>query len=77
MLEVYVNDYIALAILTSRRQLDHVANGVMKGIHNLFPEDNMDDSDPILLEKLKKGEGTWTMFKDILVFMFDGREKTI
>ena len=29
MLEIYVDNYISLAILTSRAQLDHVSTGVM------------------------------------------------
>lgn len=35
--EVYVHDFIALVIPTCLRQNLHVANGVMFGIHDVFP----------------------------------------
>ena len=41
MLEVYMDNYIALAIPRSQYQLNHVANAIMTGIHDVFPQTNM------------------------------------
>ncbi len=54
LVKVYMDDYIRLATTTSPEQLDHVANGIMCGIHDVFPPNVMDDKDPILLKKLIK-----------------------
>ena len=50
VLEVYVDDFMSLVIPTSADQLRHVANAVMKGIHDVFPEDSDDEKDPISQE---------------------------
>ena len=77
MVEVYVDDYISLAIPTSQQQLRHVANAVMSGVHSVFPADEDDENDPLSLKKLKKLEGMFALLKEILGFEFDGIEKTI
>ena len=56
LLDVYMDDYIGLAIPNSRLQLRHSSNAVMYGIHDVFPPDTKDDIDPISLGKLKKGD---------------------
>ena len=71
MLEVYVDDYIALVVPATQDQMDHVVNSVLTGIHDVFPKDEDDDNDPISLKKLKKLEGSWVLQKDMLGFMFD------
>jgi len=77
LIEVYVDDYISLAIPRSKDDLRHVANAVMTGIHDVFPADNVAEEDPISLKKLKKLEAMWALQKDILGFTFDGIEKTL
>jgi len=77
MVECYVDDYVALAIPMSREQLRHVANAMMKGVHDVFPADDDDENDPLSLKKLRKEEGMWALEKDILGFAFDGDEKTM
>ena len=77
LIEVYVDDYISLAIPRTKEDLDHVANAVMTGIHDVFPEDKVDAEDPISFKKLLKLEAMWALHKDILGFTFDGVEKTI
>ena len=57
ILEVYVDDFMSLVIPMSTKQLQHVANAVMRGIHDVFPEDVDDENDPISLKKLRQGEG--------------------
>ena len=42
MLEVYMDDYIVLAIPKIQDQLHHVANAIMTGIHDVFPPDKDD-----------------------------------
>jgi hypothetical protein len=77
LVEVYVDDYIGLTIPTMQCQLDHVANGVMCAIHDIFLPDPADEEDPILLKKLLKLDGAWEMIKEILVFVFNGTDKTM
>ncbi len=43
----------------------------------MFPADEEDYEDPLLLKKLKKLEGAWVLIKDILGFEFDGINKTL
>ena len=61
VIECFVDDYIYLAISTSKEKLRHVENSVMKGIRNVFPADANDDEDSILLKMIKNGRhnGTW------------------
>ena len=77
LVEVFVDDYIALAIPTSREQLDHVATAVMTGVHDMFPPDANDEEDSLALKKLKKGDSKWLPLKDVLGFDFDGVKKTL
>jgi hypothetical protein len=77
LLEVYVDDFMSLVIPTSEGQLRHVANAVMMGIHDVFPEDSEEEADPISLKKLKQGEGRYSTRKCILGFDFDGVDKTL
>ena len=77
VVEVFVDDYVAIAIPTSHEQLAHVATAVMSGIHDVFPADNMDKNDPISLKKMKSLEAMWALEKDILGLGFNGLEKII
>ena len=76
-MEVYVDDYIGIAIPTSREQLDHVSRGIMHGIHDVFPPDDDAANDAISYKKVLKGESQWALIKDILGFTFDGDAKTL
>jgi hypothetical protein len=75
--DVYVDDFLALAIALSQEQLKHVADALMHGIHDVFPADEVDENDPISLKKLKKCDGEWALVKDMLGFQFDGEAKTM
>ena len=77
MVEVYVDDFIGLAIPTSKEQLEHVSRGIMHGIHDVFPPDDEDANDAISYKKVLKGESEWALIKDILGFTFDGDAKTL
>ena len=77
MLEVYVDDFIGLAIAPSQQHLNHLATAMMSGIHSVFPPSQLPETDPISYKKLLKGDGEWSNAKEILGLMFDGTEKTI
>jgi hypothetical protein len=77
LIEVYVDDFIGLAIPTSRKHLDHIASAVMYGIHDVFPPAQESTNDPISEKKLLKGKGQWATIKEVLGLTFDGAEKTI
>jgi hypothetical protein len=72
-LDVYVNDFIQLAIATSRQQLEHVANAVLTGIHDVFPAHDSPGEDPISRKKLLNHDGQWSVHKDLLGFSFCGQ----
>jgi hypothetical protein len=76
-LEVYVNDFMAIVIPTTKEQILHFANATMQGIHNCFLANDNDDHDPILLNKMKKGESNLLTWKTLLGFDFDGMDKML
>ena len=76
-IEVYVDDFIACIIATSQRQVEHVARGILHGIHDIFPPSKDDTTDPISHKKLRKGKGTFETTKCLLGFEFDGVNNTI
>ena len=65
-IDVYVDDFISMVIACSRKQVEHVAEAVLQGLHNVF------DNDPASFKKLTKGDGTFSTEKDCLGFDFDG-----
>ena len=68
---------MGLAVPTSRRVLDHVANGVMCGIHDVFPSEEEEANDPISLKKLLQQDGAWDTVKELLGFVFNGTDHTV
>jgi hypothetical protein len=77
MLEVFVDDFIELAIPVTQAHLDHLSSATMTGVHNVFPPHTNPKLDPISKKKLIKGNGQWATVKDILGMTFDGNDKTI
>ena len=77
LLEVYMDDYIALPMPSSKEHLNHVINAVMAGIHDVFPASKADNTDPISLKKLKQQEAMWAVQKNVLGFIFNGKHKTL
>jgi hypothetical protein len=77
LIEVYVDDFMAIVIPTTRQDVTHVGRAVMHGIHNIFLADDSNANDPISKNKLMKGEGAMSTAKTILGFDFDGIEKTM
>ena len=72
-----MDDYIGLAIPETRAQLQHAANAILHSIHNVFPGQPNDNQDPISIKKVKKGDVTWRLVKDILGFTFEGARKML
>ncbi len=54
LLEVYVDDFVSLVVPTSREQICHVSTGIMAGIHDVFPANDVDSNNPISEKKLKQ-----------------------
>jgi len=77
LMEVFVDDFIALTIPGAQQHLNHVANSMMSGIHDVFPPAPTIEDDPISQKKLVKKEGEWANVKEILGMTFDGTDKTI
>ena len=50
---------------------------IMTGVHDVFPTDIVNSNDPISKKKLLKGEGQYALFKTMLGFDFDGKQKTM
>ena len=47
MLEVYVDNFIGLAIAPSQQHLNHLATAMMSGIHSISPPSQPPETDPI------------------------------
>ena len=77
MIEVNVDNYICLAILRCKYNLDHLAGGVLHEIHDVCPENNNNEEDSTLLNELKKGEGEWAVNKEVLRRLLEGTHKTL
>ena len=77
IMEVYMDDFIDVAIPACQRDLDHLATATMTGIHDVFPPAQSTKADPISEKKLLKREGAWANVKEILGMTFDGTDKTI
>ena len=71
MLEVYMENYIALDIPRIRDQLHNFSNAVVTGIHDVFAPDKDDEKDAIYLKKILRKEGAWAVIKNVLRFDFD------
>ena len=54
MMELYMDNYIVLAIPRSRSQLHNVANSIMTGIHDVFLPYKYDEEYAISLNKIIK-----------------------
>ena len=66
LLEVYVNDFIAMSNNTSHTHLLQVSRAMLHGIHAIFPPTEVtghNGFDPVALSKLEKVEGTWEHIK--------------
>ena len=72
VIEVYVDDYLAIAIPACKAHLRHLSTSVMTGVHDVFVPGEDPAEDSISVKKLERGEGVWALKKDLLGFEFDG-----
>jgi hypothetical protein len=56
LIEVYVDDFMALVIPTLIKEVTHVGRAVMHGIHDAFPEHDSNANNPIAKNELLKGK---------------------
>ncbi len=81
LLEVFVDDFIAVTDNTSRDHLENFSRAMLHGIHTVFPPPSFTGhhvgGDPISEKKLKKLEGLWEQVKEVLGWMLDGANYTI
>ncbi len=66
LIEVYVDDFMALVIPTSIKEVTHVGRAVMHGIHDIFPEHINNANNPIAKNKLLKSKGQMSTTKMLL-----------
>jgi hypothetical protein len=65
LMEVFVDDFIAIAMPKTTVHLDHLANAMMHKIYDVFPPSAMTiDDDPISNKKMEKGKSAWANVKD-------------
>ena len=79
LLEVYVDDFIAVAPTTDRLHLRHISRTLLHSIEAIFPGPSITKSNlgpPVSLKKLKE-EGQWATQKEVLGWLIDGEKKTI
>ena len=80
LLEVYVDDFIAVSNDIRHAQLRQLSRTMLHGIHAIFPPPEVTGHtghDPIAYKKLIQGDGIWDVFKEILGWDFDGVAYTI
>jgi hypothetical protein len=81
LLEVYIDDFCALAQTTDERLLRHLSSSILTSIHEVFPPPHATgqhpDDDPISLKKLNQGDGVWATRKELLGWVFDGVTRCI
>ncbi len=75
LIDVYVANFMAIVIPTTRHNIAHIGQAVMHGIHDVFLADDNNANNPISKNKLMKGEGAMSTTKTILGFNFNGVEK--
>ena len=80
LMEVFVDDFIGLTNDSTSSNLQHLSRAMLHGIHSIFPppsETKHNGGDPISEKKLDKGDGTWSYEKEILGWIFNGKDFTI
>ena len=61
MIDVYIDDYINLAMTRSNCDLSHISNATMHGMYIIFPANKVNNKDPISEKKMTSG-GSRRMF---------------
>ena len=79
LLEVYVDDFIALVHTTDPAALRTISRTLLHAIDNVFPGPKVTGSSmgPAVSHKKLIADGTWTTRKEILGWLLDGIARTI
>ena len=78
--EVFVDDFISGTNKLDKEHLIKLSRAMINGIHSIFPPPEVtthNGGDPIAEKKLNNGDGTWCHLKEILGWIFDGKNFTI
>ena len=59
MVEVYIDEYINLAMARSKQDLDHISNATMHGMHSMFSANKVDSKDPISKKMRIEKDDQW------------------
>ena len=79
-MEVYVDNFIGITNNITEEHLTTWSRAMLHGIHSIFPPPEITGhtgGDPVSIKKLKKEEGRWETEKEILGWMFNGKDYTI
>ena len=80
LLEVFVDDFMAVTNDRNTSHLEHFSRAMLHGVHSVFPPPEISKhkgEDPISQKKLHQGDGTWMTTKEILGWLLDGTKYTI
>ena len=78
--EVFVDDFIGATNQTDTPHLLSLSRCMLTAIHSVFPppeKTGHPGGDPVSVKKIAKGEGTWSTSKEILGWIFDGKNYTL
>ena len=80
LIEIYVDDFVAMTQTSSPDKLLHLSRAMLHGIHSVFPPPDVsghNGQDPVSQKKLDDGDGQWASRKEILGWIFDGVTRCI
>ncbi len=80
ILEVYVDDFVAGTNDLSEANLRGTSRAILHGIHSIFPPPSVsghNGEDPVSYKKLLNGDGFWSYEKEILGWIFNGKDFTL
>jgi hypothetical protein len=78
--EVFVDDFIGTTNNIAPQHLQQVSRAMLHGIHSIFPPPSVtghSGEDPVSEQKIHKGEGIWAFEKEVLGWIFNGKNFTI
>jgi hypothetical protein len=82
LLQVYVDNFCHAATQSADRQhLPKVRRAAIHGVHAVFPETDVTEhtngKEPILRNKVEKGDGNFETLKTLIGFILDGIKRTV
>ena len=75
-----MDDFIAMTNNLQENHLLHWSKAILHGIHSVFPPPSVSlhtGGDPISEKKLEQQEGLWHHEKEILGWIFNGKDFTL